>query len=60
MAASGMTNREIAQHLYLSPRTISTHLYRVFPKVGITAARSSARRLQASATPRSGAPAGGG
>ena len=36
MAASGLSNREIGQRLYLSHRTISTHLYRVFPKLGIT------------------------
>lgn len=36
LAAQGLSNREIGQHLYLSHRTISTHLYRVFPKLGIT------------------------
>ncbi len=36
MAAEGLSNREIGQRLYLSHRTISTHLYRVFPKLGIT------------------------
>jgi len=36
LAATGLSNREIGQHLYLSHRTISTHLYRVFPKLGIT------------------------
>jgi DNA-binding NarL/FixJ family response regulator len=36
LAASGLSNREIGQRLFLSPRTISTHLYRVFPKLGIT------------------------
>jgi DNA-binding NarL/FixJ family response regulator len=36
MAARGLTNREIGQMLYLSPRTISSHLYRTFPKLGIT------------------------
>jgi len=36
MAADGLTNREIGQKLYLSHRTISSHLYRVFPKLGIT------------------------
>ena len=36
MAAEGLSNREIGQRLYLSPRTISSHLYRVFPKLGIT------------------------
>jgi ATP/maltotriose-dependent transcriptional regulator MalT len=36
MVASGMSNREIGQQLYLSHRTVATHLYRVFPKLGIT------------------------
>jgi DNA-binding CsgD family transcriptional regulator/transcriptional regulator with XRE-family HTH domain len=36
LAGRGLSNREIAQRLYLSHRTISTHLYRVFPKLGIT------------------------
>jgi DNA-binding NarL/FixJ family response regulator len=37
MAADGLTNREIGQRLYLSHRTVSTHLYRIFPKLGVTA-----------------------
>jgi DNA-binding NarL/FixJ family response regulator len=36
MAAEGLSNREIGQKLYLSHRTIGSHLYRVFPKLGIT------------------------
>jgi DNA-binding CsgD family transcriptional regulator len=36
LAAAGFSNREIGERLYLSPRTISTHLYRVFPKLGVT------------------------
>ncbi len=36
LAAQGLSNREIAQRLYLSHRTISSHLYRIFPKLGIT------------------------
>ncbi|MFH9089688.1 ATP-binding protein [Streptomyces sp. NPDC017673] len=36
MAAEGLTNREIGQRLYLSHRTVSTHLHRVFPKLGIS------------------------
>jgi len=36
MAATGMTNREIGQQLYLSARTVGSHLYRLFPKLGIT------------------------
>jgi DNA-binding CsgD family transcriptional regulator len=37
LAATGMTNRQIGQRLYLSPRTVSAHLYRIFPKLGISA-----------------------
>jgi DNA-binding CsgD family transcriptional regulator len=36
MAADGLSNREIGERLFLSPRTVGTHLYRVFPKLGIT------------------------
>lgn len=37
LAASGLTNKEIGQRMHLSPRTVSSHLYRVFPKLGVTA-----------------------
>jgi DNA-binding CsgD family transcriptional regulator len=37
LAASGLSNREIGERLYLSHRTVGTHLYRIFPKLGITA-----------------------
>lgn len=36
LAAAGLSNREIGQRLFLSHRTVSTHLYRVFPKLGVT------------------------
>jgi DNA-binding CsgD family transcriptional regulator len=36
MAAGGLTNREIGQNLYLSHRTVGSHLYRIFPKLGVT------------------------
>jgi DNA-binding CsgD family transcriptional regulator len=45
MAAAGMTNREIGQQLYLSPRTIGSHLYRLFPKLGITSRNQLAGAL---------------
>ena len=37
LTAHGVSNREIDQRLYLSHRTISTHLYRIYPRLGITA-----------------------
>jgi DNA-binding CsgD family transcriptional regulator len=37
LAASGLTNKEIGTRLYLSHRTVSAHLYRIFPKLGVTA-----------------------
>jgi DNA-binding NarL/FixJ family response regulator len=36
LAADGLTNREIGERLYLSHRTVGSHLYRLFPKLGIT------------------------
>jgi len=36
LAATGMSNREIAERLTLSPRTVGAHLYRAFPKLGVT------------------------
>ncbi|MEY2580583.1 MAG: hypothetical protein QOE09_432 [Ilumatobacteraceae bacterium] len=36
LAAAGFTNREIGQQLYVSPRTVSSHLYHAFPKLGVT------------------------
>ena len=37
LAAEGLSNKEIGQQLFVSHRTISTHLYRIFPKLRITA-----------------------
>jgi DNA-binding NarL/FixJ family response regulator len=36
LAASGLTNKQIGEKLFLSPRTVSTRLYQLFPKLGIT------------------------
>jgi len=36
LAAEGLSNREIGERLFLSPRTVSTHLYRIYPKVSVS------------------------
>ena len=36
LAAAGHSNKQIAAQLYLSPRTVGAHLYRIFPKLGVT------------------------
>lgn len=36
LAAQGLSNRDIGQRLFLSHRTVGSHLYRIFPKLGIT------------------------
>jgi len=35
LASHGLTNGEIADRLFLSPRTVASHLYRSYPKLGI-------------------------
>lgn len=36
LAGQGMTNEEIAKRLFLSPRTVASHLYRSYPKLGVS------------------------
>ncbi|MFF5138947.1 AAA family ATPase [Streptomyces sp. NPDC013157] len=36
LAARGLSNREIGERLFLSPRTVGSHLYNVYPKLGIS------------------------
>jgi DNA-binding CsgD family transcriptional regulator len=45
LAAQGLSNKEIGQRLYLSPRTVGSHLYRIFPKLGITSRTELAARM---------------
>ena len=46
MAIQGLTNREIGERLYISHRTVGSHLYRMFPKLGISS-RTELVRLAA-------------
>ncbi|MGW4519236.1 response regulator transcription factor [Streptomyces sp. NPDC004393] len=44
LAARGLSNKEIGAQLFLSPRTVGYHLYRLFQKLGI-ASRAELRNL---------------
>ncbi|XVU28059.1 LuxR C-terminal-related transcriptional regulator [Actinoplanes sp. CA-054009] len=35
LAARGLSNRDIGERLRVSPRTVSAHLYKIYPKLGI-------------------------
>jgi DNA-binding CsgD family transcriptional regulator len=50
LAAAGFSNKEIGQKLNMSPRTVGTHLYRTFPKLGITSRAALRDALAALAT----------
>jgi DNA-binding CsgD family transcriptional regulator len=43
LVAQGMTNRDVAQELYLSPNTVSSHLRRVFAKLEVNSRVALAR-----------------
>jgi ATP/maltotriose-dependent transcriptional regulator MalT len=50
LAASGLTNKQIAERLFLSHRTVGGHLHRAFPKLGIST-RAALRDALASLPP---------
>ena len=43
LAAAGASNKQIGGQLFLSPRTVGFHLYRAFPKLGVTNREELAR-----------------
>ncbi|MEV4622290.1 AAA family ATPase [Asanoa sp. NPDC049573] len=48
LAAEGLSNREIGERLFLSPRTVSTHLYRIYPKIQVSSRAELARKITSS------------
>ena len=57
LAAPGFSNQEIGQRLFISHRTVSTHLYRLYPKLGI-ASRSELGDALGAASGDGGLPPG--
>jgi DNA-binding NarL/FixJ family response regulator len=45
LVASGLSNRDVAAHLFLSPRTVEYHLGKVYSRLGV-ASRAELSRLQ--------------
>jgi DNA-binding CsgD family transcriptional regulator len=43
LAAAGTSSREIAAQLFLSPRTVEYHLYKAYPKLGISSRKELSR-----------------
>jgi DNA-binding CsgD family transcriptional regulator len=48
LAAGGQTNRDIAQTLYVTPKTVEVHLSNAYRKLGIGSRRELARALEGS------------
>jgi DNA-binding CsgD family transcriptional regulator len=53
MAAEGHTNREVAQALFVSPKTVEVHLSSVYRKLGIRSRSQLAGALAEQAGGRS-------
>lgn len=47
LMAEGRSNRGICQKLFLSPKTVESHVHNIFAKLGITAAADDHRRVLA-------------
>jgi DNA-binding NarL/FixJ family response regulator len=45
LAAAGQTNRDIAQALYVTPKTVEVHLSNAYRKLGIASRRELAHAL---------------
>ena len=53
LAASGLSNKQIGERLYVSPRTVGATLHRLFPTFGVTS-RAGLTDALAALEPRDG------
>jgi DNA-binding NarL/FixJ family response regulator len=51
LASDGLTDREIGDRLFLSPRTVSSHLYRSYPKLGVASRHQLHHVIARASTP---------
>jgi DNA-binding CsgD family transcriptional regulator len=51
LAATGLTNKQIGERLFLSHKTVATHLYQLFPKLGVTSRAALRDALARAAVP---------
>jgi DNA-binding CsgD family transcriptional regulator/tetratricopeptide (TPR) repeat protein len=59
LASDGLTNRQIGDRLFLSPRTVSSHLYRSYPKLGVAGRHQLRDVIARASTPRPAHEGGG-
>lgn len=50
LAATGLSNRDIAAQMFLSSRTVGYHLYKAYPKLGVASRTELARLFNAERT----------
>jgi ATP/maltotriose-dependent transcriptional regulator MalT len=43
LVAQGMTNEQVAEQLFISPRTVNSHLTAIYGKIGVTSRRAATR-----------------
>src|SRR5690349_5895350 len=55
LAGHGLTNGEIADRMFLSPRTVASHLHRSYPKLGIVGRHQLRDLIDHADTPRASA-----
>ena len=59
LAAAGLSNKEIGAQLYVSPRTVGGHLYKIYPKLGVTSRAQLRDALSRNAKVGAGGPPDG-